>query len=295
MGMSFAYPTDGAGDEPARLIRRALDLGVNLLDTADVYGPFTNEDLIGRAIAGRRDEVVLATKGGNVLSPDGGPAHQNGRPEYLRDAIDASLRRLRVDHVDLYYLHHLDETVPIEESVGAIAEAVEAGKVRGIGVCEVDVPELERACSVHPVVAVQSELSIWSRDPVDAVLPWCEQHGVAFVPYAPLGRGFLTGRYRSAAWQRTDIRNRLPRFQPDAMAANLAIVERIAAVANRLGATNAQVALAWTLAQGSRVVPIPGTRRIATLEENSAATDIRLGAADLAELNALPVTVGSRY
>jgi aryl-alcohol dehydrogenase-like predicted oxidoreductase len=295
MGMSFAYPTDGDGDGPEVVINRALDLGVTLLDTADVYGPFTNEQIIGRAIAGRRDEVVLATKGGNVIPGDGNPARHDGSPAHLRGAIDDSLRRLGVDHLDLYYLHRQDPQVPIEDSVGALAEFVEAGKTRAIGLCEVDVAALERASAVHPIGAVQSELSIWTRDHLAEVVPWCEQRGVAFVPFAPLGRGFLTGRYRTAAFAANDVRSRMPRFQQDALQANLAIVDRIHAVATRHNAAAGQVALAWTLAQSERIVPIPGTRRVVRLEENAAAADIELTPDDLAELDALPIPSGSRY
>ncbi|HZC73846.1 MAG TPA: aldo/keto reductase [Jatrophihabitans sp.] len=295
MGISFAYPTDGAGDDPDKLIQRSLDLGVTLLDTADVYGPHTNEEVIGRAIAGRRDEVVLATKGGNVIPGDGTPARQDGSPAHLRAAIDGSLRRLNVDHVDLYYLHRPDPKVPIEESVGALAEFVQAGKAGAIGVCEVDLAMLERAAAIHPISAVQSELSIWTRDHLQQIVPWCAAHGVAFVPFAPLGRGFLTGRYRTAAFDPADMRSRLPRFQPGVLEQNLDIVERIAHVAARYDATAGQVALAWTLAQGERVVPIPGTRRVARLEENAGAADLALKPEDLAELDALPAAAGSRY
>lgn len=294
MGMSFGYSSDHDGDEPKHVIAKALDLGVTFLDTADVYGPFTNEELVGRAIAGRREDVVLATKGGNIV---GGttPARHDGSPEHLGRAFDASLRRLGVDHVDIYYLHRPDPQVPIEESVGAMAEFVRAGRTRAIGLCEVDVAQLERAHAVHPISAVQSELSLWSRDHLREVLPWCDRHDVAFVPFAPLGRGFLTGRYRTAAFEKDDVRSRMPRFQPEALEANLAIVERIEAVATRLAVTASQVALAWTLAQGDRVVPIPGTRRISRLAQNAAAADVRLSAADLADLDALPAPAGSRY
>lgn len=295
MGISFAYPTDGAGDDPNALVQRALDVGVTHLDTADVYGPFTNEEVIGRAIAGRRDEFVLATKGGNVIPGDGTPARHDGSPAHLRTAIDESLRRLNVDHVDLYYLHRVDPKVPVEESVGALAEFVQAGKTRAIGLCEVDVTTLEKAAAIHPISAVQSELSIWSRDHLQEVVPWCEQHGVAFVPFAPLGRGFLTGRYRKAAFDPADMRSRLPRFQPGVLEKNLDLVERIDAVAARYAATTGQIALAWVLAQGRRVVPIPGTRRLTRLEENAGAADLELKPEDLAELDALPAATGSRY
>jgi aryl-alcohol dehydrogenase-like predicted oxidoreductase len=295
MGMSFAYTTFSDGDDPTLVIRRALDLGVGMLDTADVYGPYTNEEVVGRAIAGRRDDVVLATKGGNVLPRGGGVAYRDGSPQHLRAAVDASLARLGVDHVDLYYLHRVDEKVPVEESVGALAEMVRAGKVRALGLCEVDVPTLERAQRVHPISAVQSEASLWTRDHLTDVLPWCEAHDIAFLPYAPLGRGYLTGRYRDARFAADDARARMPRFQPDALKANAVLVDVIENVARRHDATAGQVALAWLLAQSERIVPIPGTRRVSRLAENAAAADLRLTGDDLAELAGLPAPVGARY
>jgi aryl-alcohol dehydrogenase-like predicted oxidoreductase len=295
MGMSSAYTTGAAGDAPEQVIRRALDLGVTFVDTADVYGPFTNEEVVGRAIAGRRDEVVLATKGGNVVPRPGAIARHDGRPEHLRRAMDDSLRRLGVDHVDLYYLHRVDRNVPVEDSVGAMADMVRAGKARAIGLCEADTATLDRAQSVHPISAVQSELSLWSRDHLPEVVRWCEQYEIAFVPFAPLGRGFLTGRYRSADFEPDDVRTRLPRFQPDALRANLAIVDRVQQLADRRGATTGQLALAWALAQSERIVPIPGTRKVSRLEENAAAADIDLTSGELAELDALPTATGSRY
>lgn len=303
MGMTWAYGEDERSDDPGAVIGRALDLGVTFLDTADMYGPFTNEEVVGRAIAGRRDEVVLATKGGNVVgAPDPGAdasqrfgIFQDGTPEHLREATDASLRRLGVDHVDLYYLHRVDRNVPIEDSVGAMAEMVAAGKVRALGLSEVDVPTLERAQAVHPIKAVQSELSLWTRDYLAEVLPWCARNDAAFVPFAPLGRGFLTGRYDASQPDPGDFRAQLPRFQQDALTANMAIVDRVRAVAERLGATPGQVALAWTLAQGEHVVPIPGTRRVSRLDENAAAAAVELSASDLADLDALPAPVGTRY
>jgi aryl-alcohol dehydrogenase-like predicted oxidoreductase len=298
MGMSWAYGP-GDDDESVRVVHRALELGCTLVDTADVYGPHANERLVGRALAGRRDEAVLATKAGIVvedratfrLGRDGTPAH-------LRAAIDGSLARLGVDHVDLWYLHRVDPAVPVEESVGAMAEAVAAGKARGLGLSEVDVATLDRAQAVHPVTAVQSELSLWTRDPIDSgVLAWCAEHGAAFVPYSPLGRGFLTGRITSADDLAADgdFRATNPRFAAPALEANRAIADRVRAVAARLGAQPGQVALAWTLAQGDHVVPIPGTKRLRWLEENAAAADVLLGADDLAELDALPAPVGARY
>jgi aryl-alcohol dehydrogenase-like predicted oxidoreductase len=296
MGMSYAYGTaDDVRSEA--VIRRALDLGVTLIDTADMYGPFTNEELVGRAIAGRRDEVVLATKCGNVLEDAATfKVRQNGSPAHIRASCDASLRRLGVDVIDLYYLHRVDKAVPIEESMGALAELVAAGKVRALGLSEVDVPTLERANAVHAVAAVQSELSLWTRNWLGEVVPWCAEHGAGFVPFAPLGRGFLTGRYRSLdAYAEGDWRRRNPRFTEETIAANLELADRVRAVADRIGVLPGQIAIAWTLAQGDHVVPIPGTKRIDYLEENVAAADVVLGADELAELNALPVAAGSRY
>jgi aryl-alcohol dehydrogenase-like predicted oxidoreductase len=299
MGMTWAYGTDPDAQDPDRVIGRALDLGVTFLDTADMYGPFTNEEVVGKAIAGRRDEVVLATKGGNVArtTADGAPATpiQDGRPEHLRQAIDASLRRLGVDHVDLYYLHRPDPDVPVEDSIGAMADMVTAGKARALGVSEFTVDQLDRAHAVHPIKAVQSELSLWTREHLSTSLDWCVRNDAAFVPFSPLGRGFLTGRYREAAFAGDDLRTRLPRFQQDNLKANLAIVDKVEAVAARHGATAGQIALAWTLAQGEHVVPIPGTRRRTRLEENAAAARFQLTAEDLAELDALPAPAGSRY
>lgn len=298
MGMTWAYGAGADAEDPDRVIGRALDLGVNFIDTADVYGPFTNEEIVGRAIAGRRDEVVLATKGGNVARPNVvRPALpvQDGRPEHMRAAIDESLRRLGVGHVDLYYLHRPDPKVPVEESIGAMAEMVAAGKTRAIGVSELTVEQLDRAHAVHPIKAVQSELSLWTREHLATSLEWCRRNDAAFVPFSPLGRGFLTGRFRdAAAFGTDDFRSALPRFQQENFAANLAIVERVEAIAARHGATAAQVALAWTLAQGEHVVPIPGTRRRSRLEENAAAAGLRLTPDDLAELDALPAPAGAR-
>ncbi len=296
MGMSWAYGS-ATQDEATAVIQRALDLGVTLLDTADAYGPFTNEILVGNAIQGRRAEVVLATKCGLVVEDAATyRLRRNERPEHITAACDASLQRLRVDYIDLYQLHRVDPEVPVEESVGAMAELVAAGKVRAIGLSEVDVPTLERAMAVHPIATVQSELSLWTREPLSDVLPWCKAHNVAFLPFAPLGRGFLTGRYATAdAFADGDFRTRLPRFQTEAMAANQAIVATVQEVATRVGATAAQVALAWVLAQGDQVVPIPGTKRVSYLEENAAAADVPLTPEVLALLDALPTAIGTRY
>jgi aryl-alcohol dehydrogenase-like predicted oxidoreductase len=294
MGMSWAYGAAERDDARSRdVVRRALDLGVTLIDTADVYGPFTNEELVGEALAGRRDEAFLATKAGLVLVD--GRMTRNGRPEHVRAAIDASLRRLRTDRVDLWQLHRVDESVPLEETWGAMAEAVAAGKVRFLGMSEVGVDELDRAAAIHPVTTVQSELSLWTRDPLEAVLPWCVAHGAGFLPFSPLGRGFLTGTVTAGSFDDQDFRARNPRFTPEAMAANSRLVDTVRAVAERRGATPAQVALAWVLAQGEHVVPIPGTKKQHYLEQNAAATGVVLSPDDLAELDALPPPVGARY
>jgi len=297
MPMNWAYVgADQDEDGSIRTIHRALELGMTLLDTADVYGPFTNEALVGRAIAGRRDDAVIATKAGLMVGPNGWyPLVNSGRPSHLRGAIDGSLRRLGVNEIDLWYLHRVDPGVPLEESWGAMAEQVAAGKARALGVSEVTVGELERAHAIHRVAAVQSELSLWFTDRLEDVVPWCAAHRAAFVPYAPLGRGFLTGELAIAQTDPRDFRSRLPRFADGAIDDNLAIVERVRAVAERLGATPGQVALAWTLAQGEHVIPIPGTRRVRHLEENAAAADLHLSADDLTELADLPAATGQRY
>jgi aryl-alcohol dehydrogenase-like predicted oxidoreductase len=294
MGMSWAYGADQRDDDVSvQVVRRALELGVTLIDTADVCGPFTNEELVGRALRGHRDEAVLATKVG-LLAGEGGMT-RNGTPEHVRAGIDASLQRLGVDVVDLWQLHRVDEDVPVEETWGAMAEAVSAGKVRFLGMSEVGVAELEKAHAVHPVTTVQSELSLWTRDPLAEVLPWCTAHGVGFLPFSPLGRGFLTGTVTPGTFGDDDFRARNPRFTEAAMTANAALVERVKDVAVRLGATPAQVALAWVLAQGESVVPIPGTKKLRYLEDNAGAADVRLSAQDLADLDALPAPVGARY
>jgi aryl-alcohol dehydrogenase-like predicted oxidoreductase len=297
MGMSWAYGASER-DEPesVAVIRRALELGVTLLDTADMYGPFTNEELVGRALAGRRDAAVLATKCGLVVEDAAEYVlRRDGRPEHVRAAIEGSLRRLRTDHVDLYQLHRVDPAVPLEDTWGAMAELVAAGKARALGMSEASVPELERAHAIHPVASVQSEASLWTRDALAEVLPWCAAHGAAFLPFAPLGRGFLTGALAPQAFPPGDFRKNNPRFTPAAMDANAALVERVRVVAARHEATAAQVALAWLLAQGEHVIPIPGTKRRARLEENAAAAELTLTAEDRAELDALPAPAGARY
>jgi len=299
MGMSEFY---GSADESeaVRTIHRALDLGVTLLDTADMYGPFTNEKLVGGAIAGRRDEVVLATKFGNVRDPED-PTRRwiDGSPEYVRQACDASLQRLGVDHIDLYYQHRVDQSVPIEETVGAMAEMVAAGKVRRLGLSEASAGTIRRANAVHPITALQTEYSLWTRHIEGEILPTIRDLGIGLVPYSPLGRGFLTGTITSPdTLAPDDFRRQNPRFVGDALAANLALVDRVRALADRRGVTPGQLALAWVLAQGQDVVPIPGTKRVSYLEENVAAATLTLTDNDLAELEkAIPVeaVVGERY
>lgn len=296
MPMNWAYGGETQEDEAFRAIHRAIDLGVTLLDTADVYGPFTNEDLVGRALEGRRDQVVLATKVGLVVGPNGGyPLSNDGRPEHVRSAVDASLRRLRTDVIDLYQLHRIDPAVPLEETWGAMVELVRAGKARALGLSEPNIEELERARAIHPVASVQSELSLWTRDHLSDVIPWCAANGVAFIPFSPLGRGFLAGAITAASFDDADFRAKNSRFTQESIDANLAIVERIRAVADRHAATPAQIAIAWTLAQGPHVIPIPGTRRMRYVEENAAAAAIQLTQQDLTELDALPEAAGTRY
>lgn len=296
MPMTWAYAGDATDAGSIDVIHRAVELGVTFFDTADVYGPFTNEDLVGRAFEGRREDVTLATKVGLVVGPSGGyPLDNNARPERIVREIEASLARLRTDVIDLYYLHRVDPSVPLEESWGAMSELVAVGKVRALGLSEVSVEELERARTIHPVTAVQSELSLWTRDRLADIVPWCAEQGAAFVPFAPLGRGFLTGAITSASFDDADFRANNPRFTPEAIEANLAIVDRVRVVADRNGATPAQVALAWLLAQGPQVIPIPGTKRRGYLEENVGAVALRLGEEDLAELDALPQPSAPRY
>jgi aryl-alcohol dehydrogenase-like predicted oxidoreductase len=299
MGMSQFYGQPDEGESIAT-IHRALDLGVNFLDTADAYGPFSNEELVGRAIRGRRGEVVLATKFGIVRDPrDPSARNVDGSPNYARHAIEGSLRRLRVDHVDLYYLHRVDPKVPIEQTMQALADLVRDGKVRHVGLSEASAQTLERAHRVHPVAALQSEYSLWSRDPERAVLAACRRLGVAFVAFSPLGRGFLSGAITSVdALGAGDQRRNLPRFQDANFQANLGLLRELGAVAAEAGATMAQVALAWVLAQGDDIIPIPGTKRVPYLEQNAAAAQMRLNAGQLARLDmafAPGAASGERY
>jgi aryl-alcohol dehydrogenase-like predicted oxidoreductase len=299
MGMSEFY---GTTDEDAAIatIHRALDLGVTLLDTADMYGPFTNEKLVGRAIADRRDQVVLATKFGNVRDPENARFRRiDGSPEYVRQACDASLRRLGIDHIDLYYQHRVDQTIPIEETVGAMADLIQAGKVRRIGLSEASVATIRRAHTTHPITALQTEYSLWTRDVEDEILPTLRELGIGLVPYSPLGRGFLTGTITTTdTLDAADFRKRNPRFQSDALEANLVLVRAVQRIAEDKGVTAGQLALAWVQAQGDDVVPIPGTKRVKYLEENVAADAVRLSDDDLAALEqAMPrdAVVGERY
>ncbi|KAB2346867.1 aldo/keto reductase [Actinomadura rudentiformis] len=317
MGMSWAYGESERDDAASiALIHEAVDLGVTFLDTAQVYGDGDNEALLGRALAGRRDRVVLATKTGlRVTDRATTSMGRDGSPEHVKRSLEDSLRRLDTDIVDLYYLHRVDPEVPLAETWGAMAELVAEGKVRHLGLSEVTVSQAQEAHDVHPVAAIQSELSLWTRDPMDApggsaggfsgdlisgggpgdVVGWCRDNNAVFVPFSPLGRGFLTGAVTAADFEDSDYRGRNPRFQEEALKANLRIVDIVKGVAARHGATPAQVAIAWTLAQGDHVIPIPGTKKSKYLNENAGAADLDLTPADLAELNDVPAAVGSRY
>ena len=301
MGMSEFY---GTPDEQGGIdtIHRALDLGITFLDTADMYGPFTNEQLVGKAINGRRDDVQLATKFGNKRGPNGERLGIDGSPDYVRQACDDSLKRLGVDHIDLYYQHRVDKTVPIEETVGAMAELVEAGKVRHLGLSEASAANIRKAHAVHPITALQTEYSLFTRDLEDEILGVIRELGIGLVPYSPLGRGLLTGTITKDSGADGEADNRrssyFPRFQGDALDANLALVEKITSIADAKGCTPGQLALAWVLAQGDDVAPIPGTKRVKYLEENAAASDVELSREDLDALEqAVPrdAVAGDRY
>jgi aryl-alcohol dehydrogenase-like predicted oxidoreductase len=299
MGMSEFY---GPGDEAESIatIHRALELGIDFLDTSDVYGPYKNEELLARALKGRRDQVVLATKFGIVRDPKNPMARGiSGKPEYVRACCEASLRRLGTDHIDLYYQHRVDPATPIEDTVGAMSDLVRQGKVRFLGLSEAGVETLRRASAVHPISALQTEYSLWSREPEDGILAACRQLGIGFVAYSPLGRGFLTGQLkRFEDLAADDYRRFSPRFQGENFGVNLELVKRVEAIAREKKCTPGQLALAWVLAQGDDVVPIPGTKRRTYLEENAAASELALSAADLKRLDELAprgVAAGERY
>ncbi|SEO29957.1 aldo/keto reductase [Actinacidiphila rubida] len=297
MGMSQAYTGAGTDDaESLRTIHRALDLGVTFLDTAEIYGPYTNEELVGRALKGRRDQVVLATKFGLVSHADGGRRNVDSSPANIRTAVEGSLTRLGTDHIDLYYQHRVDPGTPIEETIGALAELVAQGKIRHIGLSEAGPDTIRRAHAVHPVTAVQSEYSLFTRDPEARVLPVLRELNIGFVPFSPLGRGFLTGAIRSTdQFDPTDFRAGNPRFSEENFAHNLRLADQVAAVATQVGATPAQVALAWLLAQGDDIAPIPGTKRVARIEENAAADTVHLTDDQLTELTGLPPAAGDTH
>jgi aryl-alcohol dehydrogenase-like predicted oxidoreductase len=297
MGMSAFYTGAGTDDtESIRTIHRALDLGVTLFDTAEMYGPYVNEELLGKALRGRRDDVVLATKWGTLRHRQDDSYGFDGSPENLRLSIDGSLRRLGTDYLDLYYQHRMDPQTPIEDTAGALAELVEAGKIRGYGLSEAAPSTIRRAHAVHPVTAVQTEYSLWSREPETELIPLLRELGIGFVPYSPLGRGFLTGTIRSLdQLDETDFRRHNPRFEGENLTSNLAIADEVATIATEAGATAAQVAIAWILAQGDGIVPIPGTKRTDRLEENVAADTIKLTSHQLESLSKLGEAAGDRY
>jgi len=298
MGMSEFYGQRN-DEQSVATIHRALDLGVNFLDTADMYGPFTNETLVGRAIRGRRKQVVVATKFGNQRGEDGSFKGVNGRPEYVRASCDGSLKRLGVDTIDLYYQHRVDTTVAIEETIGAMAELVRAGKVRFLGMSEAASSTIRRAHKVHPIAALQTEYSLWSRDAEDDILPTVRELGIGFVAYSPIGRGFLSGRYKTIDdFEATDYRRNSPRFQGENFAKNLALVKEIERIAKKKRVTPAQLAIAWLLHRGDDIVPIPGSKSIAHLEENAAAVDVQLSPEEVARIDEVApkgVAAGDRY
>ncbi|MGW5682922.1 aldo/keto reductase [Nonomuraea sp. NPDC003754] len=297
MGMSFGYTGAGSDDaESIRTIHRALELGVTFLDTAEVYGPYVNEDLVGKALKGRRDQVAVATKFGMISHTGRGPGRLDSSPASIRTAVDGSLKRLGTDHIDLYYQHRVDPDTPIEDTVGVLAEFVRQGKIRHIGLSEAGPETIRRAHAVHPVTAVQSEYSLWTRDVEERVLPVVRELGIGFVPYSPLGHGFLTGAIRSPEeFDEGDWRRTSPRFMGENFRRNLALADEVRAVATAAGATPAQVALAWLLAKGEHIAPIPGTKRVSRVEENIAADGIELTAEQLARLDSLPPAAGADH
>ncbi|MCU1367121.1 MAG: putative oxidoreductase, aryl-alcohol dehydrogenase like protein [Ilumatobacteraceae bacterium] len=297
MGMSSAYTGAGTDDaESIRAIHRALDLGVTMIDTAEIYGPYTNEELIGRAVKDRRDGIVIATKFGMVAHAGRGAGHLDSSPANIRTAVEGSLRRLGIEHIDLYYQHRVDPNTPIEDTVGAMAELVAAGKIRHIGLSEAGAETIRRAHAVHRITALQSEYSLWTRDPESKVLPVLRELGIGLVAYSPLGRGFLTGTIRSTEnFDATDSRATNPRFEGENFEHNLRLVDQVVAIAAEVGATPAQVALAWLLAQGSDIAPIPGTKRVARVEENTAADGITLTGEQLATLTAIAPPAGDHH
>jgi aryl-alcohol dehydrogenase-like predicted oxidoreductase len=298
MGMSDFYGT-GSESEAIDVIHYALDHGVNFLDTADMYGPFTNEKLVGKAIKDRRSDVILATKFGNERNPDGSWVGINGRPEYVKKACEASLKRLGVDHIDLYYQHRVDTSVPIEDTIGAMAELVKEGKVRYLGMSEAAPETIRKAHKVHPITALQTEYSLWSRDPEDEILKTVQELGIGFVAYSPLGRGFLTGRFKKPEdLPSDDWRRKQPRFQGENFYKNLELVNKVKEIADEKDVKPGQIALAWVLAQSKSIVPIPGTKHVEYLKENIAALDVELSEDDLSRLDsAVPQgsASGSRY
>jgi aryl-alcohol dehydrogenase-like predicted oxidoreductase len=296
MGMTGTYGSaDLDDDESIRTIHRAIELGVTLIDTAEIYGPFTNEELVGRALKGKRDQVALATKFGFVSHAGAGPGRIDSSPANVRAAVEGSLRRLGTDHIDLYYQHRVDPGTPIEDTVGALAELVAEGKIGHVGLSEAWVGNIRRAHAVHPIAALQSEYSLWTRDQERQVLPVLRELGIGFVAYSPLGRGFLTGHIRSAEQVATDSRAENPRFSGENFEHNLGLVGQVEAIAAEVGATPAQVALAWLLAQGDDIAPIPGTRRVARLEENVAADAVTLTDEQVASLNEMPAAAGDHH
>ncbi|MFC9860039.1 MULTISPECIES: aldo/keto reductase [unclassified Streptomyces] len=297
MGMTHGYTGSGTDEaESIRTVHRALDLGVTLIDTAEIYGPYTNEELLGRALKGRRDQVVLATKFGLVSHAGGGPWNLDSSPANIRTAVEGSLERLGTDHIDLYYQHRVDPDTPIEETAGAVGELIAEGKVRAFGLSEAGPDTIRRAHAVHPVTAVQSEYSLWTRGVEERILPVLRELNIGLVPFSPLGRGFLTGTIRSTdQFDADDFRRDNPRFTGENFLRNLAIADEVQAVAVEAGATPAQVALAWLLAQGDDIAPIPGTKRVSRVEENTASDGVVLTAAQIAQLSGLPPAAGETH